>query len=424
MNITFIYPKFEKLLESRLELKTPEGAKKHLGDFSMPPALGIPIMTALSKNEHNVKLYDENIEKINYDDNADLIAVSFFTPQANYAYDIAKRFKSKGKIVIGGGMHPSLMPEEASQYFDAICIGEVEGVWADILNDFQKGQLKKIYKKEVHDIDIVPIPEREVFTGRNNYDWEAKLIQTMRGCSFYCENCIIPAEFGSNLRFKSIDKVIDEFNVSQISGDYYLIDDTLFLPHRECREYRTKLFKAIAELPVKPRIFISGSLNTSYDSDFLKLLKDAGVINLYLVTGSDPYSVKAFQKGQQQFFEHGLEFVDRYQQEGIEVYISVGLGFDYQNNHVFDISLDFIRKANIRTAEFYILTPFPQTPVWHQFRKEDRILHYNWTKYNTANVVFKPKNFTEQELLDGYIRCWRDFYSGICIDKSLSNFVK
>jgi len=424
MRITFIYPKFEKLLESRLEIKSSEGAKKHLGDFSMPPALGIPIMTAMSKAEHSIQLYDENIEPINYDDDADLIAVSFFTPQANFAYEVAKRFKAKGKTVIGGGMHPSLMPEEAVQYFDAICIGEVEGVWNEMIDDFQKGKLKKTYQKEIPDIDIIPFPERGIFTDRNNYDWEAKLIQTMRGCSFFCENCIVPAEFGQKFRFKSVDKVIDELNVSEIKGDYYLIDDTLFLPHRQCRDYRTKLFKAFAELPTKPRIFMSGSLNTSYDPDFLKLLKDAGVINLYLVTGCDPYSVKAFQKDGKQYFDYGLEFIDKYQQAGIEVYSSIGLGFDYQDKHVFDLTLDFIRKAKIKTSEFYILTPFPQTPVWHQFRKEDRILHYNWTKYNTANVVFKPKNFTEQELLDGYIHCWKEFYSDISIEESLSNFVK
>lgn len=106
------------------------------------------------------------------------------------------------------------------------------------------------------------------------------------------------------------------------------------------------------------------------------------------------------------------------------MYASIGLGFDYQNKHAFDLSMDFVRKAQIKTAEFYILTPFPQTPVWHQFIKEDRILHYNWTKYNTANVVFKPKNFTEQELLDGYIACWKEFYADVSIKESLSNFVK
>ncbi len=424
MKITFIYPKFEKLLESRLEIKSSEGAKKHLGDFSMPPALGIPIMTAMSKDQHTIKLYDENIEEINYDDDADLIAVSFFTPQANYAYEVAKRFKAKGKTVIGGGMHPSLMPDEASRYFDSVCVGEVEGVWDEILKDFQEGCLKKKYQKEVSDINTVPLPERGIFLDRNNYDWEAKLIQTMRGCSFYCENCIVPIEFGQKFRFKSIERVIEELSVSEIKGDYYLIDDTLFLPHRECRDYRTKLFSAFSDLPVKPRIFMSGSLNTSYDPNFLKLLKDAGVINLYLVTGCDPYSIKAFQKGENKYFDYALEFVDKFQQAGIEVYSSIGLGFDYQDHHVFDITLDFLRKSKIKTSEFYILTPFPQTPVWHQFRKEDRILHYNWTKYNTANVVFKPKNFTEQELLDGYIKCWKEFYLNITIEESLSNFVK
>jgi len=80
MNITFIYPRFEKLLESRLELKSSKGAKKHLGEFSMPPALGIPIMAALCKDKHQIKVYDQNVEDIDFNDNADLIAVSFFTP--------------------------------------------------------------------------------------------------------------------------------------------------------------------------------------------------------------------------------------------------------------------------------------------------------------------------------------------------------
>jgi len=424
MKITFVYPKFEKLLESRLELNSSEGPKKHLGDFSMPPALGIPIMIALSKNNHTIKLFDENIEDVDYNDDADVVAVSFFTPQANYAYEIAKKFKTKGKIVIGGGMHPSVLPNEASKYFDAICVGEVEAVWNTILDDIEKRQLKKIYKKEIVDLEVIPFPERGIFKGKNNYDWEAKLIQTMRGCSYYCENCVVPVEFGRNFRFKSAERTIEEIKYSNISGDYYLIDDTLFLPNKECREYRKQLFEAIAELPIKPRIFISGSLNTSSDPEFIKMLKDAGVINFYLVTGCDPYSIKAFQKGERQYFDYGLEFIDKYQQAGIEVYISVGLGFDYQDKSVFDISLDFIRKAKLRTAEFYILTPFPKTPVWNKFEKEGRILHSNWTKYNTANVVFKPKNFTERELLDGYIHCWKEFYSDVTIRESLSNFVK
>lgn len=421
MKITFIYPRFEKLIESRLELLEAGVPKKNLGDFSMPPALGIPIMSALSRDKHQINLYDQNIEPVNFDDDADLIAVSFFTPQAEYAYDIAKKFKAKGKTVIGGGMHPSLMPEEASQYFDAVCIGEVEEVWNDILTDFENGTLKKTYQKMVDNLDIIPLPERNIFRNKDKYDWSAKLIQTMRGCAYFCENCIIPAEFGRNFRFKSTQNVLNEFTQTPIQGDYYLIDDTLSLPDQRCEAHRDEVFAALAKLEPRPRLFMSGSLNMSQKPEFIKKLTDAGVVSLYCVTGADPYSTKALQ-GEQKYVDICKKMVDLYQEAGIEVYLSVGLGFDHQDKSVFDNSLDFIRKSNIKTAEFYILTPFPQTRVWHKYRKEDRILHYNWTKYNTANVVFRPKNMTEQELLDGYLHCWKEFYSNTSISESLRIF--
>ncbi|MBK8807906.1 MAG: cobalamin-dependent protein [Bacteroidales bacterium] len=423
MKIAFIYPRFEKLIESRIELKESGISKKNLGDFSMPPALGIPIMVALTGSEHTTVLYDENIEPINYDDDADLIAVSFFTPQAEYAYKVAQRFREKGKTVIAGGMHPSLMVDEALQYFDAVCIGEVEAVWNQILTDFQNNNLQKTYQQLVENLDTIPFPDRAVFRSKDKYDWTAKLIQVMRGCAYFCENCIIPSEFGKNFRFRSVGKVIDELNLYPISGDYYLIDDTLSLPDEQCEAYRNELFNAFAQLETKPRLFISGSLNMSCKPEFLTMLKNAGVVNLYLVTGADPYSIRALQ-GDKKFIDMGLNMIETYRNAGIEVYISVGLGFDHQKLSVFDNALDFIQKAKLSTAEFYILTPFPQTRVWHKFRSENRILHYNWSKYNTANVVFKPKHMTEQQLLDGYLKCWNEFYTSISISESLKNFKK
>ncbi|MEI7596289.1 MAG: cobalamin-dependent protein [Bacteroidota bacterium] len=423
MKIAFIYPKFERFLESRTELGEISSLK-HLGNFKMPPALGIPILSALSKDKHELKLYDENIEEIDYNDDADLIAVSFFTPQANFAFEIAKKFRQKGKTVIAGGMHPSLMPEEVSIYFDAVCVGEVEGVWNEILSDFQQGKLKKIYQGGYPEMNQVPLPDRSLFEEKNKYDWGAKLIQTMRGCCFNCETCIVPAEFGKKFRFKSMSQILEEINSEPIKGDYYLIDDTLVLPHRQCFKFREELLKTFAQLSPKPRLFMSGSLQMNTEPDYLKTLVDGGVVSLYLVTGCDPFSVKAFQKGEKRYFDWGIDIVNSIQDAGIKVFISVGYGFDYQDNSVFDTSLNFIQKAKIDTSEFYLVTPFPQTPIWHQFRKEDRILHYNWTKYNTANVVFKPKNFTEQELLDGYINSWKESYCNDSSNKSLKIFEK
>lgn len=421
MKITFIYPKFERFLEFRVELGNLSYLK-HLGNFKMPPALGIPILTALSKGEHEVNLYDENVEEINYDDDADLIAVSFFTPQANFAFEIAKKFKQKGKTVIAGGMHPSIMPEEVSQYFDATCVGEVEAVWLEILEDFKNNNLKKIYEGGYPELGIVPLPDMEIFKRKNNYDWNATLLQTMRGCCFNCETCIVPYEFGRKFRFKSQEKILDEINSSPIKGDYYLIDDTLVLPHKACYNHREELLENFSRLSPKPRLFMSGSLNMNTEPAYLKSLVDGGVVSLYMVTGCDPFSVKAFQKGEKRYFDWCVDIVNSIQDVGIKVFISVGYGFDYQDKSVFDISMDFIDKAKIETSEFYIATPFPKTPLWNQLTREDRILHHNWTKYNTANVVFKPKNFTEQELLDGYIDSWKQFYGKDTLNKSLDIF--
>ena len=421
MKITFIYPKFERFLESRIELGSLS-YMKHLGNFKMPPSLGIPILSALSKDKHEVKLYDENIVDIDYDDDADLFAVSFFTPQANFAYRIAEKFKNKGKTIIAGGMHPSIMPEEASQYFDSVCIGEAENVWHEILHDFEQNKLKKIYHGGYPEMNQVPLPDLDLFHSKNNYDWGAKLIQTMRGCCYKCETCIIPAEFGRKFRFKTMQQILAELNPAQIKGDYYLIDDTLVLPHKACFQFREELLKTFSRLSPKPRLFMSGSLNMSTEPDYLKSLADGGVVNLYLVTGCDPFSITAFQKGQKRYFDWGIDIVNSIQDAGIKVFISVGYGFDYQDNSVFDISLEFIRKAKINTSEFYIVTPYPQTPIWHQLKKENRILHYDWTKYNTANVVFTPKNFTEKELLDGYINSWKESYCNDSSDKSLQIF--
>lgn len=421
MKITFIYPKFERFLESRKELGDLSYLK-HLGNFKMPPALGIPILAALSKDKHQLNLYDENVEEINYDDDADLIAVSFFTPQANFAFEIAKKFKAKGKTVIAGGMHPSLMPQEVGQYFDAVCIGEVENVWLQILQDVEQGTLQKTYQGGYPEMAQVPEPDRELFLKKNNYDWSAKLIQVMRGCCFNCETCIVPSEFGKKFRFKTMEQIQKEMTSTPIKGDYYLIDDTLVLPHRQCYKFREEVLRLFSQLQPKPRLFMSGSLQMSTEPDYLKTLVDGGVVSLYLVTGCDPFSVKAFQKGEKRYFDWGIDIVNSIQDAGIKVFISVGYGFDYQDPSVFDISLDFIEKAKIETSEFYIATPFPQTPIWHQLRNEDRILHYNWTKYNTANVVFKPKNFTEQELLDGYINSWKYAYCNDQEQKALRIF--
>lgn len=420
MKIRFIYPRFEKLLESRVTLGDLS-EKANLGNFKMPPALGIPILTALTPEHHECCVFDENIEEIDYNDDSDLIAVSFFTPQAVYAYEIAKKFKVKGKTVIAGGMHPSLMKDEAAQYFDAVCVGEAETVWDLILSDFENDNLKQFYFGNYPDLKHIPIPRRNVFKNKDGYDWEATLIQVMRGCSFNCETCILPSQVGKKFRFRPVGNVIEDIK-SLDNPDFYLTDDSLLLSNRHCKKYLAELMSATSKLNPKPKMFLSGSLYMKDDHEYLEMLVKGGVVNIYLVTGSDPISIKAFQRDGKKYLNLAVDTVKKLKDAGINVFLSQGLGFDFHDDYVFDASLEFCQKAQIDAAEFYILTPFPQTPSWYRLREENRILHYNWTKYNTANVVFKPKNFTEQSLLDGYLYCWEEFYKGNSVEKTLDIF--
>ncbi|MBI4649545.1 MAG: cobalamin B12-binding domain-containing protein [Bacteroidia bacterium] len=420
MKIRFIYPRFEKLVESRAELASLAEIKG-VGNFRMPPALGIPILAALTPEDIKIELFDENIEPINYNEDADVIAVSFFTPQAEYAYSVAKKFKAKGKTVIAGGMHPTVIPEEAAEYFDSVCIGEAEEIWLTILSDIKNKMLKKYYYGGYPDLSTLPIPRRNIFKNKSGYEWDGTLVQVSRGCANNCEGCIIPVESGKEYRFRSVQNVIKDIETIG-SMDFFFTDDPLVLPNQQCKKYLLQLLEETKKLQPKPRIFLSGSLNISIEKEYLNNLYEGGVVCLYIVFGCDPFSINAFRPGGHKFFNWSLDIVKRIQDSGIHVFTSFGLGFDYQDKSVFDLSLEFAGKANIKTAEFYILTPFPKTPSWFRFIKENRILHYNWSKYNSANVVFKPKNFTDMELLEGYLYCWKEFYKNRLIDSSIDIF--
>jgi radical SAM superfamily enzyme YgiQ (UPF0313 family) len=422
LKIRFIYPRFEKFLESRKELGEL-AVSRNTGNFMMPPALGIPLLKAITPKEHECFLFDENLEEIDYHDDADLIAVSFFTPQAEYAYKIAEKFRSQGKTVIGGGMHPSTMPEEAMQYFDSICVGEAENVWLQILEDHSHGQLKKLYKGSYPDLGKIPIPDRSIYLNNPNYDWGVALIQSTRGCKYNCSGCILPEQCGRKFRFRPVDHVISEIKTVG-ARDFYFIDDTLVMLDDECSDYASRLFEQTALLNPKPRIFLSVSLSMSTKPEFLKSLKDSGVFCMYTVCGSDPVSIKAFQKSGKRYFDMGVEVVNRFRDAGLDVFLSQGFGYDFQDQFVFDGTLEFIEKARIGTAEFFIHTPYPGSHSWREYNKQNRILHRNWTKYNSANVVFKPKHFTEDELLNGYLYCWKEFYSDKTYDKPTSIFTK
>lgn len=410
MHIRFIYPKFIRFLEGHAELD--ELVRKHLlGNYSMPPSLAIPTLAAITPEKHQVSLTDDNIgQPIDYNEDIDLVAISFFTPQASRAYEIADRFRARGKRVVVGGMHPSLRPEEAAEHADAVCIGEGEVVWPTILEDAEEGKLQQFYSAEIPwDLTTQLIPKREIFSS-NLYTWDAHLVQTTRGCPVRCEGCPIPPKEGYSVRLRPVEAVIADIR-SMPYKEFYFTDDTIMLPGKKYQKYVLKLMDHIAELDVS--IFLASTMMMIPDPRFYEQLRRGGAASMYTIFGFDRNSRQLFSADcTAEHWQNMIDLVHMNEDAGIHFFASYGIGFDYMDESTADRILLFSEQAGIDCAEFFIHTPFPGTPFGVQCEKEERILHRNYHKWNTGNVVFVPKNFTPAQLQQSFFYLWKSFYRG------------
>lgn len=419
MKIKFIYPKFNKFLESYPQLaEFPEIAATW--SYTMPPSAGIPTLINMLPANVEWEVQDENIELIVFDDDSDLIAISFFTPQAAYAYRLGDEFLKRGKPVIMGGMHPSMIPEDCSSHCTSICVGEAENIFPEILDDFFRHQIKPLYKAETPpSAEEIVDPKRGIFDNLNKYDWHASLVSISRGCPFGCDWCNVPIYQGIKIRIRPIEKVVND--IRKLAGqEFYITDDTIMLNRPKIQQYMQELFKRIE--PYKVKLFLSGSPAMNTDPEFLDAAARAGATSMYTVFASDPVSVRFFNRNEK-IWRRAIDLVKMLEDRGIRFFGSFGLGFDYMFEDQFDLILEFCEKANVKLAEFFMATPFPNTPFWKKIEKENRfILPRDWSKYNCANVVFKPMHISEQQLVDGFIHVWKEFFKNVIREKSLSPF--
>lgn len=407
MKIALVYPKFEKFLTNNPELDS--GLIKYfLGDFTTPPSLGIPILAALTPEHIDLSFIDDNSgDIINYSEKYDLVGINCFTPQATRAFEIADNFRRNGTKVIMGGFFPSFMVEECLKHADSVNIGEGETTWPQILKDAEINQLKNIYKGGCKsNPEEWPIPKRTIFYDNRSYHWEEDLIQVSRGCSYNCAMCAIPAHMGFKMRFKPIDKVVEEIKTLKYEN-VYLADDSLFFTQSRITEYATELFKRIQ--PLNKKYFVSSTVALNVDPQFLTLAANAGVKNFYCTMNVDPFSIKALQ-GDKLEQQRIIDLVKMLEDRDIRFFGSCALGRDWDDQSIADRVLELFYKAGIHTSEFFIFTPYPGSAHWDRLNRQNRIIDTTWKNYNGAHVVFKPTNMSEQQLYEQFIKVWNEFF--------------
>ncbi|MFO0616111.1 MAG: radical SAM protein [Polyangiaceae bacterium] len=376
--------------------------------------LGMQTVMACTPRSIDVKLTDEYLEKIDYDLACDAVAISAKTSCATYAYDVARKFKARGKRVIMGGIHASLRPEEALSHVDCIVTGEAETIWPVVLRDLENGKLKERYDAEgFPPMGSIPIPRWDAIKA-DQYLFHQ--LQTTRGCPFRCRFCSVPDISGQEFRCKPVDAVIREilaFPKSRgpiASGKpLYIVDDNFISRNRYTKEL-LQAMKPLYQAGKIPAWSAETTLNVASDEEMLDLFQAAGCSTLIIGFESVTEASLAAMDKPVNFCLTYQEAVDRIHARGMIVIGNFIVGFDTDTRAVFKQTLDFIQSTGILYPFFSILTPMPGTKLFDEVKAEGRLFHEKWELYDTRHVVFEPKHMRPDELIDGYIWLYEQAY--------------
>jgi len=391
----------------KLLLINPSNIHKGLGNIRSTawPPLNLPYIAALTPEGYEVEVIDENIMPFEFKE-ADIVGITSYTSQVNRGYQIAKMYRDKGIKTIMGGIHVSMMPEEALKYCDSVVVGEAEAVWRTVLKDFEANDLKKIYKGEWTDLKNLPIPRRDVLKN-DYYVWGS--IQTSRGCPMNCSFCSVTAFNGRRYRRRVIEEVIAE--LKQIPQKHIMItDDNIIGYSEEDRNWAINFFKRIINEGISKNFFVQASIQFGEDKELIRLAAKAGIRILFVgIESVNSESLKSYQKNinLKRFRDNKYKnLISNIRKEGIAVLGAFVLGGDDDEISIFDRTIKFIQSSGIDVLQVTKPTPLPGTQLWHELSSNKRIIKQNypedWDDYRLTKLVFKPERMSIEDVYEGF----------------------
>ncbi len=378
IKMKLIYPRWEKLPGQTT--------------FNLPPH-GPVVFAAALPERVDVSFTDENVESIDFEEACDLVGISMMlSTQVKRGWAIAAEFRKRGKKVIFGGISTMLHAEETLEYGDAVFLGEAEGRMEELIGDWEKGRLKKVYNYmgKLPPIELVGPARRDLYK-RELYNHKGvqmvDLFHASRGCRFNCYPCAVSYLGGRVFRPRPFDKVVEEM-AGIDNNRLFIVDNSL----AQNKEWEMQLFKEI--IPLKKK-WVSHTIED--DPKILDLASQAGAWYVYQAV----FDTSDFIR----------ERIRRYHDYGIGVEGTILLGMDNQSEDDMRRLIDFLLEIDLDLAEFTILTPYPHTKAYEDLMRKGRILDYDWDHYNAGQVVYQPVQVTPEKLQELYEYAWSSFYS-------------
>ena len=351
---------------------------------------------------------DEGYGEETHYDNVDVVGISAMTAQANAAYRLAAWYREHKVPVVMGGIHASVLPAEAARHVDAVCVGEGDGLWPQILEDAAAGTLQKFYRSP----SLFPVEDIAAFrrdVGRQHRTtFNHAMVQATRGCPYSCEFCTTSALFGTKYRCRPVEQVVEEIRTCG-SRSILFLDDNIFCSPAYCEELFSKL------IPLKIRWVGQASLNSvTKDTALLRLAKRSGAKGLFVGIESVNQASKRDSQASSKLGTTDLQDVGQkvraILRHGLVLQSSIVFGLDGDDATVFERTVDFLDAHQVSLSSFCILTPYPGTRIYDRLKAEGRLLHENWALYSNENVVFRPRQMTAEQLKNGADWAGTTFY--------------
>jgi radical SAM superfamily enzyme YgiQ (UPF0313 family) len=381
--------------------------------YSLFPPLGLATLAAYLDPDLEISLQDEHVERLDLDDQPDLVIIQVYITNAYRAYQIADHYRARGANVLLGGLHVTSLPEEAAPHADTIFIGPGEDTFPRFLRDLKAGSPQRRYESAVRTLRGVP-PIRRDLIRRHRYLVPNSIVVT-RGCPHHCTFCYKDAFFAGGRSFYTqlVDDALAE--IARLPGRHlYFLDDHLFGDARFARD----LFRGMRGMG---RVFQgAATVDSILRDDLIEEAAAAGLRSLFV--GFETLSSSGLKgAGKRQNLGRSYrEVVRRLDSLGIMINGSFVFGLDGDDRDVFPRTVDWAIQSGITTATFHILTPYPGTALFAEMVAQNRIVTRNWDLYDTRHVVYRPSHFAPEELKRGYDWAYESFYRWGSILKAAS----
>jgi radical SAM superfamily enzyme YgiQ (UPF0313 family) len=403
-------------------IKPNIGRREHnlyVDEARMEP-LQIGVLAALTPPDVEVVLYDDRMELIPYNEATDLVAITVETFTARRAYEISAEFRQRGVPVIMGGMHPTLLPDEAAQHADAVYIGDAELLWSQVITDARRGKLQPMYKAKGGIPHPGLMPRRDIFQGKGYLP--LTLLQFGRGCRFECNFCVTSVFFNKTHFCRNVREVIQEIE-AQERKLLFFVDDNILSDFEAAKA----LFREL--IPLKVSWVSQASIDMTQDHELMELMAKSGCLGHVIGFETiDPDNLRNMKKTPNLIrqFEGYKPQLDILRDYGLQTWAAFSLGHDHDTLESIDRTIEFVIESKFPFAAFNILIPYPNTPLYRRLEAEGRLLYDGrwWLhpEYRFNHAAFQPRHMSPEELTEAGFRARTIFNSPFSIIRRAFDF--